>query len=188
MRADLLDTWVAVTNAGGAVGFTAPAPVAAVERTLDAVLARVADGKDALGVLRGPHTNVGMGLLVNRDSDVCRHWRTVLRVMVHPRHQGAGAGVDLMRGLHQLARELGLEQLQLTVRDGHGLERFYERLGYAVVGRHPGAVRVAPGDDRDEVMLVASLLGEAVESVPAAAVAASADTASMTQPRTNSTF
>ena len=62
-----------------------------------------------------------------------------------------------MRGLHRMGRELGLEQLQLTVRGGHGLERFYQRLGYTVVGRHPRAVRVAPGDDRDEVMLVCEL-------------------------------
>jgi hypothetical protein len=40
------------------------------------------------------------------------------------------------------------------VRGGEGLERFYERLGYTIVGRHPGAVRVAPGDDRDEIMLI----------------------------------
>jgi len=37
------------------------------------------------------------------------------------------------------------------------LEAFYERFGYTVVGRHPDAVRVGPGDDRDEVMMVARL-------------------------------
>jgi catechol-2,3-dioxygenase len=47
-----------------------------------------------------------------------------------------------------------LERLQLTVRRGEGLERFYERFGYAVVGSRPRAVRVAPGDDRDEVLMV----------------------------------
>ena len=160
LRSDLLDTWVAATNAGGSVGFTAPAPVDAVARTLDASLRRVAAGEDALGVLRTSpeaHRFVGMGLLVDRGTELCRHWRTVLRVMVHPDHQGDGAGLLLMRGLHDLGRGLGLEQLQLTVRDGQGMERFYERLGYTVVGRHPGAVRVTPGDDRDEIMLVTSL-------------------------------
>jgi GNAT superfamily N-acetyltransferase len=98
-----------------------------------------------------------MGLLVDRGGALTRHWRTVLRVMVHPDHQGNGGGLVLMRGLHQMAQQLGLEQLQLTVRAGEGLEGFYERLGYAVVGRHPGAVRVDPADDRDEVMLVLPL-------------------------------
>ena len=157
LRADLLRTWIDVTDAGGSVGFTAPAPVAAVSGNLDAALARVVAGDDALGVLRSADGVVGMGLLVDRGSVLCRHWRTVLRVMVHPHHQGGGAGLLLMQGLHELGRRLGLEQLQLTVRQGEGLERFYARLGYTVVGRHPGAVRVGPGDDRDEIMLVARL-------------------------------
>jgi GNAT superfamily N-acetyltransferase len=157
LRSDLLDTWVAVTDAGGSVGFTAPAPVPAIAAALDASLDRVAAGADALGVLRAGPRAVGMGLLVDGGGALTRHWRTVLRVMVHPDHQGNGAGLELMRGLHQVAQRLGLEQLQLTVRGGEGLERFYEQLGYSVVGRHPGAVRVGPGDDRDEIMLVLSL-------------------------------
>jgi hypothetical protein len=32
------------------------------------------------------------------------------------------------------------------------LEPFYERLGYKEVGRLPGALRVGPGDDRDEIV------------------------------------
>ena len=130
----------------------------AVAKTLDAALARVAAGNDALGVLRAPGGVVGMGLLVDRGTELCRHWRTVLRVMVHPDHQGQGAALLLMQGLHQLGQDIGLEHLQLTVRHGTGTERFYEGLGYTVVGRHPGAVRVAPGDDRDEIMMVTSLL------------------------------
>ena len=157
LRTDLLETWVAVTDAGGSVGFTAPAPVEAIAKALDASLARVATGDDALGVLRDGVRVVGMGILVHGGSDLRRHWRTVLRVMVHPDHQGLGAGSVLMRGLHEMGRRIGLEHLQLTVRGEEGLERFYERLGYVVVGRHPGAVRVAAGDDRDEVMLVRRL-------------------------------
>jgi GNAT superfamily N-acetyltransferase len=158
LRSDLLDVWVAVTDAGGSVGFTAPAPVEAIARTLHASLARVAAGQDALAVLRDEQQRaVGMGLLVGRGGDLFAHWRTVLRVMVHPDQQGKGAGTALMRGLHDLGLRLGLEQLQLSVRGGEGLERFYQRLGYTVVGSHPGAVRVAPGDDRDEIMLVATL-------------------------------
>ncbi|MEP6761395.1 MAG: GNAT family N-acetyltransferase [Sporichthyaceae bacterium] len=157
VRSDLLHLWVAVTDAGGSVGFAAPAPADAIARTLDASLPRVAAGEDSLGVLRDGDRVVGMGMLVDRGGELTRHWRTVLRVMVHPDHQGGGAGVMLMTGLHALGVRLGLEQLQLTVRGGEGLERFYQRLGYTVVGRHPGAVRVAAGDDRDEIMLVASL-------------------------------
>jgi GNAT superfamily N-acetyltransferase len=157
LRSDLLDTWVAVTDAGGSVGFTAPAPVDAIAAALDAALARVAAGTDALGILCDGNRVVGMGMLVDRGGALNRHWRVVLRVMVHPDLQGRGAGRLLMAGLHALGVRLGLEQLQLTVRGGEGLEGFYQSLGYTVVGAHPGAVRVAPGDDRDEVMLVSQL-------------------------------
>lgn len=157
LRADLLDTWIAATDAGGSVGFTAPAPVHLVAETLDLALERVAAGKDLLGVLHNGERYVGMGLLVGRDTALNLHWRTVLRVMVHPKYQGGGAGRLLMDGLRQSAVELGLEQLQLTVRDGNSLEDFYGKLGYRVVGRHPRAVRVAADDYRDELMLVSDL-------------------------------
>jgi GNAT superfamily N-acetyltransferase len=157
LREDLLATWIAVTNAGGSVGFTAPADRGEVAVALDGALERVAAGRDALGILRRCDAAVGMGLLVDTGSAIQRHWRTLLRVMVRPELQGIGAGRLLVEGLHQMARELGLEQLQLTLRGGERLESFYERFGYVVVGRHPGAVRVARGDDRDEVMMVAWL-------------------------------
>lgn len=157
LREQLLDTWVAVTNAGGAVGFTPPADVAAIAGTLDDRLDRVATGSDVLGVLRRDGTAVGMGFLVDDGFPLRRHWRTVLRLMVRPELQGIGAGRLLLEGLHRTAVGLGLEQLQLTVRGGTGIEAFYERFGYTVVGRHPGAIRLVPGDDRDEIMLVAWL-------------------------------
>jgi GNAT superfamily N-acetyltransferase len=158
LRDQLLEVWVAATDAGGAVGFVPPAPIAAIATTLESALDRVSQGQDALGVLRD-HAGVavGMGFLVSNGKVLTAHWRTVLRVMVHPRLQGTGAGSVLMAGLHRLAVELGLEHLQLTIRDGNHLERFYSRFGYTVVGSHPGAIRVAPGDDRDEIMLVAAL-------------------------------
>jgi GNAT superfamily N-acetyltransferase len=157
LRADLLDTWVAATNAGGAVGYTAPAPVEQIAENLDGALGRVAAGLDLLGVLHNGDRYVGMGMLVSRGSGLQAHWRTVLRVMVHPECQGTGAGRILMEGLRGSAVDLGLEQLQLTIRSGLGLEKFYVPLGYRVVGTHPRAIRVSPTDYRDEITLVMDL-------------------------------
>jgi GNAT superfamily N-acetyltransferase len=157
LRDELLDTWVSVTDAGGAVGFVPPADPVEIAPALDAALARVSDGCDELGVLRLDGRAVGMGILVAHTSALRRHWRTVLRVMVHPSLQGQGAGGQLLLGLHGIGRSLGLEQLHLTVRGGTGVEGFYERFGYQVVGRHPGAIRVAAGDDREEITLVLRL-------------------------------
>ncbi len=157
LREQLLDMWVAVIDAGGAVGFTAPADREAVARTLRGQLRRVGEGRDALGVLRRDGRPVGMGFLVEGGSPLRRHWRSVLRVMVHPELQGTGAGRHLLEGLHGLARELGLEQLLLSVRGGTGIEGFYQRFGYGEIGRHPGAIRLAPGDDRDEIVMLLTL-------------------------------
>jgi GNAT superfamily N-acetyltransferase len=157
LYADLLDTWVAVIDAGGAVGFAAPADREAVARTLRGQLKRVREGRDALGVLRHGTRTVGMGFLVEGGSPMRRHWRTVLRVMVRPELQGAGAGRLLLEGLHDMARALGLEQLLLSVRGGTGTEGFYARLGYTEIGRHPGSIRLAPGDDRDEIVMLLRL-------------------------------
>ena len=159
LREQLLDTWVRVTDAGGAVGFTPPADREMVAATLDSALRRVVRGQDALGVLRrGPGgPAVGMGILVVSASALRQHWRTVLRVMVAPELQGTGAGRTLLKGLHDHARELGAEHLILAVRGGTGIEGFYARFGYEQFGRHPAAIRVAPGDDRDELLLVKRL-------------------------------
>jgi GNAT superfamily N-acetyltransferase len=157
LHAELLDLWVAVIDAGGAVGFTAPADREAVARTLRGQLRRVREGRDLLGVLRDGERTVGMAFLVQSGSPLRRHWRTVLRVMVHPDLQGAGAGRALLEGLHGLARELGLEQLLLSVRGGTGTERFYERFGYVEIGRHPAAIRLAPDDERDEIVMLLRL-------------------------------
>lgn len=155
LRAQLLDTWVQVTDAGGAVGFVPPADPGLIGATLDSALHRVSSGQDVLGILRDEadpaRPAVGMGILCASASPLRRHWRTVLRLMVHPRHQGSGAGRLLLEGLHGLARELELEFVCLTVRGGLGIEGFYRHLGYEIVGRIPRAIRVAPDDERDEI-------------------------------------
>ncbi len=167
LREQLRATWVRVTDAGGAVGFVPPADPAAIGETLDSALARVVSGRDALGVLRrgagagsgmtggdddlGPA--VAMGILCESASPLRQHWRTVLRLMVDPDLQGQGAGRLLMDGLHGLARELGLEFLCLSVRGGLGIEGFYGRLGYGIYGRNPRSIRVAPGDEREEILM-----------------------------------
>lgn len=55
----------------------------------------------------------------------------------------------------QIARqEIGLEQLHLAARGGMGLERFYAKLGWREIGRWPGTLRLAPGEDCDEILMI----------------------------------
>ena len=152
LREQLLDTWVEVTDHGGAVGFVPPADRPLIGATLDAALQRIVAGRDSLGVLRRQDGAArGMGILSGSSSHLRQHWRTILRLMVHPELQGQGAGRTLLEGLHGVGRELGLEFVVLTVRGGTGIEDFYAHLGYSEFGRNPHAIRVAPGDERDEI-------------------------------------
>ncbi|MCX4474083.1 GNAT family N-acetyltransferase [Micromonospora sp. NBC_01655] len=153
LREQLVSLWVDVTNAGGAVGFVAPVTAADVRPVAEAMFADVADGPDRL--LVGYDGTRPVAVLVFTDNRFClkAHWCVLKRVMVHPDTQGRGYGAALMREAERLGRKMGREALHVTVRGGLGLERFYVRLGYREVGRLPGALRVAPGDDRDEVLM-----------------------------------
>jgi GNAT superfamily N-acetyltransferase len=157
LRAALLTCWTDVSNAGGAVGFVPPVTEDDVAPALDALLTRVAQGRERVVVLRADGELAGWAVLSLSVSPLRRHWATVLRVQVHPARQGQGLGRALMTGVHDAARGLGLEMLHLTVRGGYGLEGFYAGLGYEEFGRMPGAIRVGPGDDREEVHLFVRL-------------------------------
>lgn len=158
----LTTLWHAVSEAGGTVGFVPPvsrhevAPLAAA--TVDAMRRGRAVG---IALLSGS-TLVGFGLLTPGDR-LTRHTAVVTLVMVEPTRQGSGSGTLLMGEILGTAADLGLERLTLSVRGGAGLEDFYAGFGFVEWGRNPGWVRVADGDDREEIHLQAM-----VGSAPAA--------------------
>jgi GNAT superfamily N-acetyltransferase len=158
LREQLLDIWVETTNAGGALGLLPPTSTELAEPLATATWSRVEDGRDDLiaAVLDG--APIGWVVLEANSSALTTHWRTVKRLQVHPAHQGNGRGRRLLQAAEDVATGLGLEALHLTVRGGTGTDRFYTALGYQAVGRFPRALRVAPGDDRDEIYMV-KLLG-----------------------------
>jgi GNAT superfamily N-acetyltransferase len=153
LRGELLDCWTDVSNAGGAVGFVPPVTRDDVAPVLGRLLEGVHSGRDVLAVLTVDGATVGWAALVGSWSPLRSHWATVLRVQVHPSRQGHGLGRTLMTGVHDIARQRGWEFLSLTARGGTGVEGFYRGLGYREIGRLPGAIRVAPGDDRDEILM-----------------------------------
>jgi GNAT superfamily N-acetyltransferase len=152
----LIGCWVSVTNAGGAAGFPFPpvdiSEVAAVAGQLIAdlspqrsrLLIALVDGELAgwVNVRRGPHP-------------VISHWGSIHHLQTGTAFRGRGIGAALMNHARLVARdEMGLEQLHLAARGGAGLEDFYRGLGWTEIGRWPEALRLAPGDDRDEVLMV----------------------------------
>ncbi|MET9399056.1 GNAT family N-acetyltransferase [Kitasatospora sp. NPDC002965] len=156
LRGEITRLWTEASNAGGAVGFVPPVTEDEVWVTAEKQFAGIAPaGPDRLLVAREAGTGRLAGLLVFESMrfELMEHWRVLSRVMVHPELQGRGYGAVLMAEAERIAREWGLAGLRLHLRGGLGLESFYGRSGYTEAGRVPGAVRIAPGDDRDEVTM-----------------------------------
>jgi len=153
LREQIVALWVEVTNAGGAVGFVPPVTAEDVRPTAEAAFAGVESGLDhpLVGVDDG--RLVGLLFVTDNRFNLKDHWRVLKRVMIAPSSQGKGYGGALMREAAAVGRKMGLAGLQVTVRGGQGTEGFYARLGYTEVGRLPGALRVAEGDDRDEILM-----------------------------------
>jgi len=157
LRREIVALWIGVTNAGGAVGFVGPVGPVQVDPVAERTFAGITEGHDRLLVGYVGDRLAGLLVLVGQRFELSEHWRTVKRVMVHPDLQGHGYGAALLREAERIARDARWDALHLTVRAGAGVERFYVRLGYKEVGRLPGALRVASGDDRDEIHMWLSL-------------------------------
>ncbi len=159
-REQVLDLWCAVNDDDGAVGFLPGAPRHRVAQALAAHEEEMADGLTTAVLLRAADgTVVGLGFWVADRNTMREHERTAFRIMTDPTRRGRNLGRLLMAAMHRVARDAGVELATLVVRSGTGGTRFYERSGYVEVGRVPGNIRVAPGDDRDSVVMARRLDG-----------------------------
>ncbi|RFU87778.1 N-acetyltransferase [Streptomyces triticagri] len=159
LRDGLLTLWSDVTNADGAVGFVPPVTTEDVRPELVRHFVAMAEGRARLLVGYDEEGAVAASAFLSYNGHrLMRHWLWLYTVMVHPRHQGKGYGRDLMAAVADAARSMdGIEAIRLTCRGGSGADRFYEACGYKEVGRAPGMIRVAPGDDRDDVTMLLPL-------------------------------
>ncbi|GAA4784732.1 GNAT family N-acetyltransferase [Streptomyces ziwulingensis] len=159
LRDGVLDLWADVSNAGGSVGFVPPVTREEIRPALVKHLVAMAEGRTRLLVGHDEAGRVAAtAFLALNTHRLMGHWLWLYTVMVHPRLQGRGYGRDLMAAAAAAARSLdGIEAIRLTCRGGLGLERFYASCGYKEVGRVPDAIRVAPGDDRDDVIMLLPL-------------------------------
>jgi GNAT superfamily N-acetyltransferase len=153
LRQQLVTLWAEATNAGGAVGFVAPVTEEEVQPVAGDAFAGIDCGPDQLLVGYDDDRPVAFLIFASNRFVLKDHWCVLKRVMVHPDRQGTGCGAALMAEAERLGRKLGFEALAVTVRGGLNLERFYQRCGYREVGRFPAALRLAPGDDRDEILM-----------------------------------
>lgn len=162
LRRQLVDCWTAVINGGGAVitpGIPLP-PVGVrdVGPAAERLIAGLDPERGRLLVATMDGTLAGW-LIIRRDPHpLIAHCGVVNHVQTHPHFRRQGIGAALMTRVREIATDdMKLEQLQLSAREGLGLEQFYRSLGWTEVGRWPGALRVAPGDDRDDILMCLSL-------------------------------
>jgi GNAT superfamily N-acetyltransferase len=148
---EMVRCWVDVSNAGGAVGFVAPVDSDDVRPLVAQMIESVEEGRELLVIIQVGGDLAGFGVIQLARNPLLRHYGHVVRVQVRPELHGLGLGAALMQAIKDRAIRAGLEGLTLGVRDGTGTDSFYSRLGYVEVGRVPGAIRVAPGDDRDSI-------------------------------------
>jgi GNAT superfamily N-acetyltransferase len=156
VRRELTACWIAVTNAGGAVGFPFP-PVDAshVSPVVDVLVAGLDPSRSRILLARIGGGLAGWVALSRDPNPLIAHWGVVSHLQTQLAYRNEGIGSALMRRLQEVARdEMGLEQLHLAARGGTGLEDFYSRLGWRVTGRWPGKLRLAPDDTRDEILMV----------------------------------
>lgn len=167
-REQILDLWVRTNDAGGAVGFTPGASRAAVDERLSAAEQDMNAGMRVGVVQRSAADNrvLGLAFLSEGPNPILSHGRWVYTVMTDPDLRGRNLGRLLMAGTHRVARDLGVEILSLGVRSGTGTSKFYETCGYHESGRVLGAIRVAPGDERDDITMTRRLDGRLLTPDP----------------------
>ncbi|WP_318210746.1 GNAT family N-acetyltransferase [Streptomyces sp. SJL17-1] len=162
LRDGVLSLWADVSNAGGAVGFVPPVTPDEIRPSLLKHLVAMSEGGTRLLVGRDESGAVAATTFFTFNTHpLMKHWVWLYTVMVDPRHQGRGYGRDLMAAVEHTARTAegfgGIEAVRLTCRGGTGVDGFYAKCGYKEVGRVPDAIRVAPGDDRDDIIMLLPL-------------------------------
>jgi GNAT superfamily N-acetyltransferase len=135
-----------------------PVGHADVAPVLDRLVAGLSPRRLRMVVAQVDGLLAGWLTLVGDPHPLIAHVGTVHHVQTRAERRGRGVGSALMRYVATVARdEMDLEQLRLSARSGLGLEGFYGRLGWKEVGRWPRGLRVAPGDDRDDVLMSLTL-------------------------------
>jgi GNAT superfamily N-acetyltransferase len=160
LRSSLTSCWRDVANAGGAVGFAELLPVSDddVAPVVDELAAGLDPKLNRLLVAARGDALAGWLLLTGNTNPVTAHWGHVSRVQTALRARGTGVATALMTELHRSATDdLRLDSLRLGVRGGMGLESFYARFGWVVVGSWPGALQFTQHGRRDEVLMSVDL-------------------------------
>ena len=93
-----------------------------------------------------------MGLMRQRSTKMA-HRATIIMVYVRKTFRGAGIAAGLLEMATNHARDIGIRQLELAVTaENPAAYRFYEREGFAEIGRVPGGF-LHDGREIDEILM-----------------------------------
>lgn len=93
-----------------------------------------------------------LGLMRQRSSKMA-HRATIIMVYVRASLRGSGIAAGLLAAATDHARECGVRQLELAVTaENPAAYRFYEREGFAEIGRIPGGF-LQSGREIDEILM-----------------------------------
>jgi RimJ/RimL family protein N-acetyltransferase len=117
----------------------------------DEWLARLTSGP-VFAAFRGNEAVGLMGLRRERSRKTA-HRATIIMVYVRQSERGTGVAAKLLRCLTEHARDIGVRQLELAVSaENPQAIRYYEREGFARIGRIPGGF-LHDGKEVDEIMM-----------------------------------
>lgn len=160
LRTAAIDLWVAGNDANGAVGFLPGASWDAVAEVFDSYLPKLESNNATLVTGCVQESNGASSQAARIDAMAFLTQDSLLpdrpdfsvlvgigRLVLHPRLWGHGLGVQFMERLHDYAAELPhAAHTQVMYRAGHGLGRFYSKLGYTQVGWLPDVMTIPTPD------------------------------------------
>ena len=142
---DLIDLLQDAVDSGASVGFLPPLLPDVASDYWHSVLTDLDAGhRILLGAMDGSKL-VGSAQLELARKPNASHRAEVQRLLVLQSARRQGIGEELMRRLHELAREHGRTLLVLDTRAGDPSELLYQKLGYTRAGVIPGYARSADG-------------------------------------------
>lgn len=87
----------------------------------------------------------------------CRH-RASVAIALYKAFWGQGIGSAMFEAMIAVARERGVEQIELEYIDGNARGRaLYEKMGFVRVGEHPDAIKLKDGSYRSLVFMIKKL-------------------------------
>ena len=136
---------VEAQKAGMALGLLAVDDVDALEGRYAEDVRTIDTSERAFLVAERDGEVVGMGQLARNNAENGRHRAEIQRLAVAEHARGDGIGRALMSALEDEARKRGITLVWLTTHADTDAQRFYEALGYTLVGVIPQYSRLPDG-------------------------------------------